>query len=68
MVFFIIIILIIKWLLLKDFGSGEKESTKPDPISFPLAKNNPQFLKDNKTKKNLNMDWPCFFLVSNRWC
>ena len=29
----------------KDFWKWRKESTKPDPISFPLAKNDPQFLK-----------------------
>jgi L-ascorbate metabolism protein UlaG (beta-lactamase superfamily) len=37
----------------KEFWKWRKESTKPDPISFPLAQNDPQFLKDNKTKKTL---------------
>jgi len=37
----------------KEFWKWRKESTKPDPVFFPLAQNDPQFLKDNKTEKTL---------------
>lgn len=37
----------------KDFWKWRKESTKPDRISFPLAKNNPTFLQKNRTQKTL---------------
>ena len=47
----------------KEFWKWRKESTKPDPISFPLAKNNPQFLKDNKTKKTLTWIGHASFLL-----
>ena len=32
----------------KEFWKWRKESTKPDPVSFPLAQNDPEFLKNNK--------------------
>jgi len=47
----------------KDFWKWRKESTKPDPVSFPLAKNNPQFLKDNKTEKTLTWIGHASFLL-----
>ena len=37
----------------KDFWKWRKESTKPDRLSFPLAKNNPTFLQKNRTQKTL---------------
>ena len=47
----------------KDFWKWRKESTKPDPISFPLAINDPQFLKDNKVKKTLTWIGHASFLL-----
>jgi len=47
----------------KDLWKWRKESTKQDPISFPLAKNDPQFLKDNKTKKTLTWIGHASFLL-----
>lgn len=40
-----------KMASLKEFWKWRKQSKKPSPISFPLVKNDPQFLKNNKTKK-----------------
>ena len=47
----------------KEFWKWRKESTKPDPITFPLAKNDPQFLKDNKTEKTLTWIGHASFLL-----
>ena len=47
----------------KEFWKWRKESTKPDPVSFPLAENNPQFLKDNKTQKTLTWIGHASFLL-----
>ena len=47
----------------KEFWKWRKESKKPEPISFPLAKNDPQFLKDNKTKKTLTWIGHASFLL-----
>ena len=47
----------------KEFWKWRKESTKPDPVSFPLAKNDPQFLKDNKTQKTLTWIGHASFLL-----
>ena len=47
----------------KDFWKWRKESKKQDPISFPLAKNDPQFLKVNKTKKTLTWIGHASFLL-----
>ena len=37
----------------KDFWKWRKESTKPDRLSFPLAKNNPKFLLNNNVNANI---------------
>ena len=47
----------------KEFWKWRKESTKPDPVFFPLAKNEPQFLKDNKTQKTLTWIGHASFLL-----
>jgi len=47
----------------KEFWKWRKESTKPDPVSFPLTKNDPQFLKDNKTQKTLTWIGHASFLL-----
>jgi len=47
----------------KEFWKWRKESTKPDPVSFPLAQNNPEFLKDNKTQKTLTWIGHASFLL-----
>ena len=47
----------------KEFWKWRKESTKPDPISFPLVKNDPQFLKNNKTEKTLTWIGHASFLL-----
>ena len=47
----------------KDLWKWRKESTKQDPISFPLAKNDPQFLKNNKTEKTLTWIGHASFLL-----
>ena len=47
----------------KEFWKWRKESTKPDPISFPLVKNNPKFLQQNKTQKTLTWIGHASFLL-----
>ena len=47
----------------KDLWKWRKESTKKDPISFPLAKNDPQFLKNNKIEKTLTWIGHASFLL-----
>ena len=34
---------------LKEFWKWRKESNRPDPISFPLAQNDPPYLRNNTT-------------------
>ena len=34
----------------KDFWKWRKESNRPKPISFPVVKNNPGYLKTNKSE------------------
>ena len=47
----------------KDLWKWRKESTKQNPISFPVVKNDPQFLKDNKTEKTLTWIGHASFLL-----
>jgi len=47
----------------KEFWKWRKESTKPDPISFPLAKNDPAFLQQNRTEKTLTWIGHASFLL-----
>ena len=47
----------------KDVWKWRKEAKKLDPISFPLIKNDPQFLKENKTKKTLTWIGHASFLL-----
>jgi N-acyl-phosphatidylethanolamine-hydrolysing phospholipase D len=47
----------------KEFWKWRKESTKPDPISFPLAKNDPAFLQQNRTQKTLTWIGHASFLL-----
>lgn len=47
----------------KEFWKWRKESTKPDPVSFPLAQNDPQFLKHNKNQKTLTWIGHASFLL-----
>jgi L-ascorbate metabolism protein UlaG (beta-lactamase superfamily) len=47
----------------KEFWKWHKESTKSDPISFPLAKNDPAFLQQNRTQKTLTWIGHASFLL-----
>ena len=47
----------------KDLWKWRKESTKPEPMSFPLAINDPIFLKNNKTEKTLTWIGHASFLL-----
>ncbi len=47
----------------KEFWKWRKESTKPEPISFPLVKNDPRFLQQNRTKKTLTWIGHASFLL-----
>ncbi|MBT4645668.1 MAG: MBL fold metallo-hydrolase [Pelagibacteraceae bacterium] len=47
----------------KEFWKWHKESTKSDPISFPLAKNDPAFLQQNRTEKTLTWIGHASFLL-----
>ena len=56
-----------KMATFKEFWKWRKESKKPEPMSFSLAKNDPKFLQENRTKKNSNLDWSCFVSYASRW-
>ena len=56
-----------KMATFKEFWKWRKESKKPEPISFPLAKNDPKFLKKKQNSKDFNMDRSCFFSHAIRW-
>jgi len=47
----------------KEFWKWRKESNRPEPVSFPLAQNDPSFLKDNRTKKTLTWIGHASFLL-----
>ncbi len=47
----------------KEFWKWRKESNRPEPISFPLAQNDPIFLKKNKTQKTLTWIGHASFLL-----
>ena len=49
----------------KDFWKWRRESNKPEPIEFPLIKNNPEYLKSNKTEKTITWIGHSTFLI--RW-
>jgi len=47
----------------KEFWKWRKESTKPEPLSFPLANNDPKFLQENRTQKTLTWIGHASFLI-----
>jgi len=47
----------------KDFWKWRIESKKPAPIEFPLAKNNPKYLKSNKSEKTITWIGHSTFLL-----
>jgi len=47
----------------KDFWKWRKESKRPDPISFPLAHNDVQYLQQNKSDKTLTWVGHATFLL-----
>ena len=47
----------------KEFWKWRKESAKPEPISFPLVKNDPIFLQQNRTQKTLTWIGHASFLL-----
>lgn len=47
----------------KDFWKWTKESKKPELLKFPLAKNNPDYLKNNKTDTTLTWVGHATFLL-----
>ena len=52
-----------KMATLKEFWKWRKESTKPKPLSFPLANNDPKFLQENRTQKTLTWIGHASFLI-----
>ena len=52
-----------KMATFKEFWKWRKESKKSEPISFPLAKNDPKFLKENRTRKTLTWIGHASFLM-----
>ena len=47
----------------KDFWKWRKESNKPQPINFPVVKNNPSYLKSNKSEKTITWVGHSTFLL-----
>ena len=52
-----------KMATFKEFWKWRKESKKPEPLSFPLAKNDPKFLQENRTQKTLTWIGHASFLM-----
>ena len=52
-----------KMATFKEFWKWRKESTKPKPLSFPLANNDPKFLQENRTQKTLTWIGHASFLI-----
>ena len=52
-----------KMATFKEFWKWRKESKKPEPMSFSLAKNDPKFLQENRTKKTLTWIGHASFLM-----
>ena len=47
----------------KDFWKWRKESNKPKPMSFPVVKNNPSYLKSNNSEKTITWVGHSTFLI-----
>ena len=47
----------------KEFWKWRKGSKKPEPLSFPLANNDPNFLRENRTQKTLTWIGHASFLI-----
>ena len=52
-----------KMATFKEFWKWRKESKRPEPLSFPLVKNDPQFLKENRSQKTLTWIGHASFLI-----
>ena len=52
-----------KMATFKEFWKWRKESKKPDPVSFPLARNDPKFLQQNRAQKTLTWIGHASFLI-----
>ena len=52
-----------KMTTFKQFWKWRKESKKPEPMSFPLAKNDPTFLQENRSQKTLTWIGHASFLI-----
>ena len=52
-----------KMTTFKQFWKWRKESKKPEPMSFPLAKNDPTFLQENRSQKTLTWIGHASFLM-----
>ena len=52
-----------KMATFKEFWKWRKESKKPEPLSFPLANNDPKFLQENRTQKTLTWIGHASFLI-----
>ena len=52
-----------KMATFKEFWKWRKESTKPKPLSFPLANNDPKFLQENRKQKTLTWIGHASFLI-----
>ena len=40
----------------KDFWKWRRESSKPEPIAFPIVENDPEYLKSNKSEKTFLLE------------
>ena len=52
-----------KMATFKEFWKWRKESKKREPLSFPLANNDPKFLQENRTQKTLTWIGHASFLI-----
>ena len=52
-----------KMATFKELWKWRKESKKPEPLSFPLANNDPKFLQENRTQKTLTWIGHASFLI-----
>ena len=47
----------------KDFWKWRRESSKPEPIAFPVVENDPEYLKSNKSEKTITWIGHSTFLL-----
>ena len=47
----------------KDFWKWRRESSKPEPIAFPMVENDPEYLKSNKSENTITWIGHSTFLL-----